>query len=88
MSAGSVASGLISRGSSIGAKTLEILETARARLDEAEVEDAAKLAQLAEACKPVNPASASTSDSVTPILTIEDFEAALAHSASRGRLTV
>jgi hypothetical protein len=47
-----------------------------------------KLAQLAEACKPVNPASASTSDSVTPILTIEDFEAALAHSASRGRLTV
>ena len=47
-----------------------------------------KLAQLAEACKPVNPASASTSDSVTPVLTIEDFEAALAHSASRGRLTV
>ena len=47
-----------------------------------------KLAQLAEACKPVNPASASTSDSVTPVLTIEDFEAALARSASRGRLTV
>ena len=47
-----------------------------------------KLVQLAEACKPVNPASASTSDSVTPVLTIEDFEAALAHSASRGRLTV
>ena len=47
-----------------------------------------KLEQLAEACKPVNPASASTSESVTPVLTIEDFEAALAHSASRGRLTV
>ena len=47
-----------------------------------------KLVQLAEACKPVNPASASTSDSVTPVLTIEDFETALAHSASRGRLTV
>ena len=47
-----------------------------------------KLAQLAEASKEVNPASASTSAAVSPVLTLEDFEAALADSASRGRLTV
>jgi len=47
-----------------------------------------KLVQLAEASKAVNPATASTSAAVTPVLTLEDFEAALAHSASRGRLTV
>lgn len=47
-----------------------------------------KLAQLAEACKPVTGSSASTSDSVTTVLTLDDFEAALAASASRGRLTI
>ena len=47
-----------------------------------------KLAQLAEASKEVNPASASTSAAVSAVLTLEDFEAALADSASRGRLTV
>jgi len=47
-----------------------------------------KLAQLLDASKAINPASASTSESVTPVLTLDDFEAALAHSASRGRLTV
>ena len=47
-----------------------------------------KLAQLAEVCKPVTGSSASASDSVTRVLTLEDFEAALAASASRGRLTI
>ena len=47
-----------------------------------------KLAQLAEVCKPVTGSSASASDSVTRVLTLEEFEAALAASASRGRLTI
>ena len=47
-----------------------------------------KLSQLAEASKEVNPATTSNSDAVGSVLTMEDFEAALAKSASRNRLTV